>query len=133
MTKTVEQTYKRFIHFVGENRKKSFEQIDEIGGGRVWSGTRAKQIGLVDELGTLNDALNYAAQKAKLKDFKVTSYPKKVSKFQQLFKSMDEDQISAKLIKNKIGADNYKLFEQITDPKLQSGVMMESPFKIKFD
>ena len=133
MTKSVEQTYKRFVHFVGENRKKSFEQIDEIGGGRVWSGTRAKEIGLVDELGTLNDAVNYAAQKAKLKDFKVSSYPKKVSKFQQLFKSMDEDQISAKLIKNKIGADNYKLFEQITDPKLQSGVMMESPFKIKFD
>lgn len=113
--------------------KKSFEQVDEIGGGRVWSGTRAKQIGLVDELGTLNDAVTFAAKQAKLKDFKITSYPKKVSKFEQLFKSMDEDQISTKLIKNKIGAENYKLFEQITDPKLKSGVMMESPFKIKFD
>ncbi len=133
MTKSVEQTYKRFVHFVGENRKKSFEQIDEIGGGRVWSGTRAKQIGLVDELGSLNDAVNFAAKKAKLKDFKVTSYPKKVTKFEQLFKNMDEDQITAKLIKNKIGADNYKLFEQITDPKLQRGLMMESPFKVKFD
>ncbi|HAI81441.1 MAG TPA: signal peptide peptidase SppA, partial [Chryseobacterium sp.] len=51
LTKSVEQTYKRFVHFVTQNRKKSFEQIDEIGGGRVWSGTRAKQIGLVDELG----------------------------------------------------------------------------------
>ena len=133
MTKSVEQTYKRFVHFVTQNRKKSFEQIDEIGGGRVWSGTRAKEIGLVDELGTLNDAVAYAAKIAKLKDFKVSSYPKKVTKFEQLFKSMDEDQISSRLIKNKIGADNYKLFEQITDPKLQSGVMMESPFKIKFD
>lgn len=133
MTKSVEQTYKRFAHFVGQNRKKSFEQVDEIGGGRVWSGTRAKQIGLVDELGTLNDAVTFAAKQAKLKDFHVTSYPKKVSKFEQLFKNMDEDKISAKLIKNKIGDDNYKLFEQITNPKLQSGVMMESPFKIKFD
>lgn len=133
MTKSVEQTYKRFAHFVGQNRKKSFEQVDEIGGGRVWSGTRAKQIGLVDELGTLNDAVTFAAKQAKLKDFQVTSYPKKVSKFEQLFKNMDEDKISAKLIKNKIGDDNYKLFEQITNPKLQSGVMMESPFKIKFD
>lgn len=133
MTKSVEQTYKRFAHFVGQNRKKSFEQVDEIGGGRVWSGTRAKQIGLVDELGTLNDAVTFAAKQAKLNDFQVTSYPKKVSKFEQLFKNMDEDKISAKLIKNKIGDDNYKLFEQITNPKLQSGVMMESPFKIKFD
>lgn len=64
MTKSVEQTYKRFVHFVTVNRKKSFAQIDEVGGGRVWSGTRAKEIGLVDELGTINDALTFAAQKA---------------------------------------------------------------------
>ena len=82
MTKSVEQTYKRFVHFVSQNRKKSFEQIDEVGGGRVWSGKRAKQIGLVDELGSLNDAINYAAKQAKLKDFNVAQYPKKVSEFE---------------------------------------------------
>lgn len=56
MTRSVEGTYKRFVHFVTQNRKKSFEDIDAIGGGRVWSGTRAKQIGLVDDLGSLEDA-----------------------------------------------------------------------------
>jgi protease-4 len=61
-----EGTYKRFVHFVTQNRKQTFEQIDSVGGGRVWSGTRAKQIGLVDELGTLNDAVKFAAQKAGL-------------------------------------------------------------------
>lgn len=133
MTKSVEQTYKRFVHFVTENRKKSFEQIDEIGGGRVWSGTRAKQIGLVDELGTLNDAIAFAAQKAKLKDYNTTTFPKKVSKFEQLFKDMGENEMSARIIKNKIGKDNYKIFEQITNPKMQNSVMMESPYLIKFD
>ena len=93
MTKSVEQTYKRFVHFVSKNRKKSFEQIDEVGGGRVWSGKRAKQIGLVDELGSLNDAINYAAKQAKLKDFNVAPYPKKVSEFEQLFKDMEENEI----------------------------------------
>ena len=131
LTKSVEQTYKRFVHFVTENRKKSFEQIDEIGGGRVWSGTRAKEIGLVDELGTLHDAINFAAQKAKLKDYGVTSFPKKMSQFDQIFKNLDEDEISARLIKNKIGAENYKMFEQMTNPKLQEGVMMKMPFEIK--
>src|SRR5690606_26482953 len=63
LTKSVEQTYKRFVHFVTKNRNKSFEQIDAIGGGRVWSGARAKQIGLVDELGSLQDAIKFAAQK----------------------------------------------------------------------
>ncbi|MCZ2083230.1 MAG: signal peptide peptidase SppA [Flavobacteriales bacterium] len=133
MTKSVEQTYKRFVHFVTENRKKSFEQIDEIGGGRVWSGTRAKEIGLVDELGTLQDAINYAAQKVKLKEYGVTNYPKKLTAFEQIFKDIDEDEISARLIKNKIGTENYKMFEQITNPKLQEGVMMQMPFDLKFD
>lgn len=133
MTRSVEQTYKRFVYFVTQNRKKSFEQIDEIGGGRVWSGTRAKQLGLVDELGSLNDAINFAAQKAKMKDYNVAAYPKKVSPFEQFFKNMEEDELSARLIKNKIGKENYKVFEQITNPKLQGGVMMEMPYQIKFD
>ena len=132
MTKSVEQTYKRFVHFVSQNRKKSFEQIDEVGGGRVWSGKRAKQIGLVDELGSLNDAINYAAKQAKLKDFNVAPYPKKVSEFEQLFKDMEENEISTKLIKNKIGKENYKIFEQIINPKLQSEVMMEMPYQVRF-
>ncbi|WP_226063111.1 signal peptide peptidase SppA [Kaistella polysaccharea] len=133
LTKSVEQTYKRFVHFVIENRKKTFEQIDEIGGGRVWSGTRAKQIGLVDELGSLQDAVKFAAQKANLKDYGITTYPKKTTAFEQLFKNLDENEISTRLIKNKIGADNYKLFEQITNPKFQQGVMMQTPFQIKID
>ena len=132
MTKSVEQTYKRFVHFVSKNRKKSFEQIDEVGGGRIWSGKRAKQIGLVDELGTLNDAINYAAKQVKLNNFNVASYPKKVSEFEQLFKDMEENEISTKLIKNKIGKENYKIFEQIINPKLQSEVMMEMPYQVKF-
>lgn len=133
LTRSVEQTYKRFVHFVTVNRKKSFEQIDEIGGGRVWSGTRAKNIGLVDELGTLQDAINFAATKIKVKDYSISSYPKKISPFQQIFKNLDENEISARLIKNKIGTENYRLFEQITDPKLQQGVMMQMPFQIKID
>jgi protease-4 len=133
MTKSVEQTYKRFVHFVSVNRKKSFDQIDEIGGGRIWSGTRAKEIGLIDDLGTLNDAVAFAAQKVKLKDYNISTYPKKVNKFEQFFKDLNEDEISARVIKNKIGIDNYKIFEQVTNPKLQSSVMMEMPYHIKFD
>ena len=110
-----------------------FDQIDEIGGGRIWSGTRGKQIGLVDELGTLNDAIVFAAQKAKIKDYNIAAYPKKVNKMEEFFKNMEEDEISARFIKNKIGKENYKIFEQVTNPKLQSEVMMEMPFQIKIN
>ncbi len=133
MTRSVEGTYKRFVHFVTQNRKKSFEDIDAIGGGRVWSGTRAKQIGLVDDLGSLEDAVKFAAQKANLKSYKVSSYPKKKTAFEQIFEDLNEDNISARVIKNKIGKANYEIFQQITDKKLKSEVKMEMPYQIKIN
>ncbi len=133
MTKSVEGTYKRFVHFVTENRKKSFEDIDAIGGGRVWSGTRAKQIGLVDELGSLEDAVKFAAQKAGLKSYHVSSYPKTKTAFEQIFEDLNEDDISARVIKNKIGKANYEIFQQMTDQKLKSEVKMEMPYQIKIN
>ncbi|WP_312075522.1 signal peptide peptidase SppA [Chryseobacterium sp.] len=133
MTKSVEGTYKRFVHFVTQNRKKSFEQIDAVGGGRVWSGTRAKEIGLVDELGSLDDAVKFAASKANLKNYKVKSYPEEKSTFEQIFEDMNEDDISAKVLKNKIGKSNYEILMQFTDKKLQSEVKMEMPFQIKIN
>ncbi|SHL91817.1 signal peptide peptidase SppA [Chryseobacterium polytrichastri] len=134
ITRSVEGTYKRFVHFVTQNRKQTFEQIDNIGGGRVWSGTRAKQIGLVDELGTLNDAIKFAAQKAGLKSsYNVASFPKKMTAFEQIFNDLNEDEISAKIIKSKIGKANYEILNQITNEKLQSEVKMEMPYQIKID
>ncbi|MGD1319951.1 signal peptide peptidase SppA [Chryseobacterium sp. 2R14A] len=133
MTRSVEGTYKRFVHFVTQNRKKTFEQIDSVGGGRVWSGVRAKEIGLVDELGTLNDAVKFAAQKANLKSYNVASYPKKMTAFEQIFSDMNEDDISARVIKNKIGKANYEILEQLTDKKLKSEVKMEMPYRIKIN
>ncbi|MDH6250857.1 protease-4 [Chryseobacterium sp. H1D6B] len=133
ITRSVEGTYKRFVHFVTQNRKQTFEQVDNVGGGRVWSGTRAKQIGLVDELGTLNDAVKFAAQKAGLKSYSVDSYPKKMSTFEQIFKDLNEDDISARVIKSKIGKANYEILQQITDQKLQSEVKMEMPYQIKIN
>ncbi len=115
MTRSVEGTYKRFVHFVTQNRKQTFEQIDNVGGGRVWSGVRAKQIGLVDELGTLNDAVKFAAQKAGLKSYHVDSFPKKMSPVEQLFKDLNEEDVSARIIKSKIGKSNYEILQQITD------------------
>ncbi|KQT16370.1 signal peptide peptidase SppA [Chryseobacterium sp. Leaf404] len=133
ITKSVEGTYKRFVHFVTQNRKKSFEQIDAVGGGRVWSGARAKEIGLVDELGTLNDAVKFAAGRANLKEYKVKTYPEEKTAFEQFFEGMNEDDISAKVLKNKIGKSNYEILMQLTDKKLKSEVKMEMPYLIKID
>lgn len=133
LTKNVEATYRRFVNFVAVNRKKSFEDIDAIGGGRVWSGVRAKQLGLVDELGSLKDAVKYAAKLAKLKDYNVDSYPSKVSKFEQFFSSETEEDFSTRLIQRKIGKENFKIFQLITAPNNKTSVMMECPYNIKMN
>ncbi|MEG3768094.1 signal peptide peptidase SppA [Alteromonas sp. 14N.309.X.WAT.G.H12] len=65
----VENTYQHFISLVAEGRNMTPEQVDKIGQGRVWIGTKAKEIGLVDELGDLDDAVAAAAQLANLTDY----------------------------------------------------------------
>jgi protease-4 len=57
MQRLMDETYKQFVGKAAEGRKKSFEEIDKLAGGRVYTGRQAKKLGLVDELGTLNDAL----------------------------------------------------------------------------
>lgn len=64
----IEENYNRFIGLVGKSRGKSAEAVDRIAQGRVWDGGTARQLGLVDQLGGLEDALNWVAKEAKLKD-----------------------------------------------------------------
>jgi len=57
----LDHTYASFLSRVAKGRKMSIEDVDKVAGGRVWSGRKAQEIGLVDQLGGLNDALNYVA------------------------------------------------------------------------
>ncbi|HBN6703071.1 TPA: signal peptide peptidase SppA [Elizabethkingia anophelis] len=132
MQKSVEQTYKRFVYFVTQNRKKTFEEIDAIGGGHVWSGTRAKELGLVDEIGTLDDAVKYAAGLAKTKDFSIKNYPKDKSNFEKFFESMNEEDVAAKAIETKFGKENYQFFQKINNPN-NKGVQMALPYVLKIE
>ncbi|MCA1662378.1 MAG: signal peptide peptidase SppA [Novosphingobium sp.] len=65
---SVEHGYRRFIGLVGQSRRKTAEQVDAIGQGRIWDGGTARQLGLVDQFGGLDEALAYAAKAAKLDD-----------------------------------------------------------------
>jgi protease-4 len=65
----INRGYQDFIGLVAENRNMSLEQVDSIAQGRVWSGVKAKELGLVDELGNLTTAINAAAELAELTTF----------------------------------------------------------------
>ena len=76
--KSVDWIYEQFIGKVAESRKLDRAAVHEIAQGRVWSGTEAKKLGLVDEIGGLDAAIKYAAGKAKLGDnFRVAEFPRK--------------------------------------------------------
>ncbi len=72
----VEDFYKKFVNKVAAGRNLPPEKVDEIGQGRVWSGSEALKLGLVDQVGGLNDAMNYAREKGGLaNDAKVVEFP----------------------------------------------------------
>ena len=83
--------YNRFIDVVAESRSKSYEEIKEIAGGRVWIATSAIEIGLVDEIGGIDDAITYAANIAKLEDYQVEYYGEELSNAERIFKELLEN------------------------------------------
>jgi len=83
--------YDRFINFVAESRSQSYEDIKEIAGGRIWIATSAKEIGLVDEIGGIDDAITYAANIAELEDYKVEYYGEERSLEEMILKELLEN------------------------------------------
>lgn len=98
--KNVEQGYALFIKRCAEGREMSEEEIRKVAEGRVWTGSMAKELGLVDELGGINDAIKAASQKAQLEDFTILSYPKKQDPLSQLLQDGKDNYINSQLKKN---------------------------------
>ncbi len=95
----VNQGYETFTSKAASGRKMSIEKLKSLAGGRVWTGIQAKEIGLVDELGGLDVAIEIAAKKGKLKPgaYKVVVYPKAKSFLDQLISSaMSESSLTQK-------------------------------------
>jgi protease IV len=119
--------YSGFVSRVADGRKKSKAYIDSIGGGHVWIGTDAVQIGLADRIGGFNDAVKAAAKKAKLKTYKVIEYPDVIDPWKSL---LDEgtDRIKTYYTKQELG-DNYMLYQQIKKVIASSGIQARMPFE----
>lgn len=83
--------YDRFINIVAESRSQSYEDIKEIAGGRVWIATSAKEKGLVDEIGGIENAITYAANLAGLEDYKVEYYGEELSPKEMLLRELIEN------------------------------------------
>lgn len=126
----VEKVYNTFVTHVAEGRKMTFAQVDSIAQGRVWSGTEALKIGLVDKIGGLNDAIAEAAKIAKVKKYSTQNYPEYEKTLNDLLANLPFARSKEAFIKEEIGEENYLLIEQVKKFQKQKGVQAILPYGI---
>lgn len=127
MQNMVEQTYGLFTKRVADGRKMKVAEVDSIGQGRVWAGKDAIAIGLVDKLGSLDDAIAKAAQLAKVSNYKLVYYPQQKSFFEKLFTAKDDEVEMA--MKSKLG-DLYFMYQGLNQVLSREGVQARMPMEI---
>lgn len=109
----IDSIYLDFKQRVADGRHKSMKFVDSIAQGRVWSGKRAIQIGLVDKIGNLENAIDCAARMAKLNNnYTLKEYPESKNFIEKLFEDYKQD-VKTSTIKEEIGTLQYNLFKQL--------------------
>ena len=108
----VDSIYHTFKSRVAKGRKKSMDYVDSIAQGRVWLGSDAINVGLVDRIGTLNDAIASAAKMAKLKGYSIKQYPESKSFIEDLIEDY-KDYVKVKSIESEIGANQWQIFQNL--------------------
>ena len=129
LQKHVSNTYHDFTALVARTRGLRQSYVDSIGQGRVWAGTDALELGLVDELGGLDKAIEYAANKANLTDYSIKDYPKQLDMMEMLLQGNIQEPYTKSLIKNKLGK-NYTYLKTIENISRLNGVQALMPFMI---
>ena len=128
MQKGIEKVYSEFVNKVADGRRMTFEGVDEIAQGRVWSGSDAIKIGLVDELGGLTDAINEAARLANIENYRTKELPEEDS-YSSFFKQLTEE-AKVRMLKKELG-EYYNVFKSVQNIKNIDGVQARMPYTIE--
>lgn len=115
MQQYIERGYELFTKRCAEGRGMSIDEIKKIAEGRVWDGQTALKIGLVDELGDLDAAIDWAAQKANLEKYKTSAYPKQKTAMEQLLDELNSN-VRARIAASYLG-ENYKYLKALEQCK----------------
>jgi protease-4 len=129
MTNMVADIYNDFTMKVATGRHMQQVQVDSIGQGRVWSGEDAKNLGLVDEIGNLQDCIKAAAAQAGLADYAIKELPALVDPFLKLVEELT-GQEQTKVMKDVMG-DHYSTYENARSFMQMKGVQARLPFIIE--
>jgi protease IV len=129
MTNMVADIYNDFTSKVANGRKMTQAMVDSIGQGRVWSGEDAKNLGLVDEIGNLQDCIKAAAAQAGLTDYAVKELPAMIDPFQKLMEDLT-GQKKEESLRSVLG-EQYKVYMHAKTFLEMKGVQARMPFMIE--
>ncbi|MCR1023722.1 signal peptide peptidase SppA [Cellulophaga baltica] len=130
MQESVEGTYSTFLERVAEGRKITVAEADSMAQGRVWSGVDAKNLGLVDELGSLDDAIKGAAELADVASYGIKIFPKYKSGFERFMEDYGgaSSKIKQDFIREELGLEAYSILKEVKAAMGQEGVQARVPF-----
>ena len=128
MQQNIEEGYDTFISHVAEGRGMTKEAVDKIGQGRVWSGENALEIGLIDQFGGLQDAIDLAVEIEGLDNFRTVSLPRQPDPFEELFKT-GPDKLRGWMLKKELG-DNYRYYEFLKKASGMNGIFARMPYEL---
>jgi protease-4 len=123
----IEVIYAQFKQRVADGRKLDTAAVEAIAQGRVWTGKRALEVGLIDRFGGIEDAIRSAATLAKLDTYQVAEYPGKKNFLDKLL-GQSEPENYMQLIKNELGVEQFQLFEQMQKINRITGHQAKLPF-----
>lgn len=127
LQKQVNVVYKQFASNVAAGRNMEYNAVDKIGEGRIWSGLQAKEIGLVDELGGLDKALDIAADISDLENYRIVEYPEIRDPFEVFIETLSDD-VSLQLFNSELNDifEHYsKTLNLIKGNKIQTRLPFE--------
>lgn len=129
----VDTIYHDFKTRVADGRKKTIEYVDSIGQGRVWSGEKGLELGLVDRLGGLQDAIDCAARMSKTDSYTLKEYPEPKSWLDMLLGSY-KGTVRMKAMKEELGEDGYRTYNTIKKVKALTGIpQAKLPFDLSIE
>lgn len=132
--KNVDEIYLQFKQRVAAGRGMTLEQVNVVARGRVWTGRDALNIGLVDEIGGLKDAINYAAKEAGIKSKKVLYYPiVKEDKLSQFLEQLEENESVKASASAQLPKSFIHYYEQLKKLESYQGIQMRMPYEITID
>ena len=128
----IEDTYNTFLQRVASGRDMTIEEVDAVAQGRVWSGVEAQKLGLVDELGSLEDAIEAAAQLADLDYYGIRKYPRYKTGFEKFMEDINGTKlkIGSAVIEEEIGSEAYMILKEFKQFSEKKGIQAKMPFQL---